>query len=384
MDVKALAQSIEQEVITWRRELHRRAELSFQEHKTTDYLASVLTEMGVPFRRAEPTGLIGEIEGGRPGALVALRADIDALPICEPEGLPFRSEGENTMHACGHDAHMAMLLGAAKILWDNRRALSGTVRLIFQPAEEASQGAEALIRQGVLEGVQSIFGIHVVPMEPAGQISVAAGAIQASADAFSITVEGKTCHGAAPEEGADATVAAAAIVMALQTVVSREIAPLEPLCVTVGKLTSGVRYNVGSGRAEMEGTVRCFSRATRAAIPGLLARIAEQTALAYGCTASVRMGDGCDVLCCDEGLAALAREAAAAATPDGLPVARLPRKMVSEDFAAYTALVPGCMVTVGIGGDAPLHNERVMVDESALRTGVAMHVEMALRLLAKR
>ncbi len=378
---KKLAAEIEQEVIAWRRGLHQRAELSFQEKETTEYLAAVLTEIGVPFRRTEPTGLIGEIKGGKPGKTVALRADIDALPICEPEGLPFRSAHEGVMHACGHDTHAAMLLGAAKILWENREALSGTVRLIFQPGEETGKGAETMIEQGAMDGVAAVFGIHAVPMEPAGRMSVAAGPIQASNDEFSITVTGRACHGAAPEDGADATVAAAAVVLALQTIVSRETAPLEPLCVTVGQFQSGVRFNIVSGKAELNGTVRCFSEQTRAAVPGLLERIAKSTAAVYGCTAKVQVGFDCGVLSCDERLTAIARKAAAAASPDGMTVAELPKKMVSEDFASYTGYAPGSFVTVGIGGDAPLHNERMTVDESALKTGVAMHVEMAQRLL---
>lgn len=385
MEIKQCAKAIEETVIALRHALHQRAELSFEEVRTTEFLADTLTEWGVPFRRTEPTGLVADLKGeAGDGPLVALRADIDALPIREPEGLPFRSETDGVMHACGHDTHMAMLLGAVKLLWDHRSEWHGTVRAIFQPGEEMGRGAQTLIEQGVLNGVQSIFGIHAVPLEPAGQISVAAGPIQASNDSFTITVTGAACHGAAPEEGADATVAAAAVVMALQTIVSRSLPPLEPAVVTVGKFTSGSKYNIVSGKAVLEGTVRCFSKETREAMLGLLRRSAENTAAAYGCTANVEWGDGCQVLVCDAALTETAWKAARAAAPAPELVATLKKKMVSEDFSEYAVRVPGSFVTVGVGGAAPLHNEKMTVDESALKTGVAMHVEMALRMLGER
>ena len=382
---KECAQALEQEIIALRRELHRRAELSFEEVRTTEFLADTLTAWGIPFRRTEPTGLIADLKGeAGAGLTVALRADIDALPIREPEGLPFRSETEGVMHACGHDTHAAMLLGGLKILWDHRQEWHGTVRAIFQPGEETGRGAGVMIDQGALDGVQSIFGIHAVTMEPAGLVSVGAGPIQASNDSFTVTVTGSACHGAAPEEGADATVAAAAVVMALQTIVSREIAPLEPAVVTVGRMESGTKYNIVSGKAVLEGTVRCFSPETRAALPELIRRVAEGTAQAYGCTAELSLGEGCEVLVCDENLTQLARSAARAAAGGPELLAPLKKKMVSEDFSEYAARVPGAFATVGMGGCAPLHNEKMAVDESALKTGAALHAEMALRMLGER
>ena len=218
-------------------------------------------------------------------------------------------------------------------------------------------------------------------MEPVGRISMASGPIQASNDAFSITVTGQACHGAAPEEGKDATVAAAAVVMALQSVASRRVAPLQPLCITVGQLHSGTRYNIVSGKAVMDGTIRCFSQQLREEMPDLLQSVAGSTAAAYGCSAQASVTYSADVLCCDEELTQVATQAAQETAPEVCP---LEKKMVSEDFASYTRHVPGSFVTLGIGGGAPLHNERMTVDESALKTGVAMHLAMAMRLLERR
>lgn len=384
MNVKQWVLDTEDEIIAFRHELHRRAELSFHEVRTTEFLAEKLESWGIPFRRTEPTGLVADLAGTKgDGPTVALRADIDALPIQEPEGLPFRSCTDGVMHACGHDTHMAMLLGAVKILWTHRDAFGGTVRILFQPGEETGCGAGKMIEQGALDGVSSIFGIHAVPMEPVGQISVSSGPIQASNDSFTIVIHGRASHGAAPEQGADATVAAAAVVLALQTVVSRRLPPLQPVAVTVGKLTSGAQYNIVSGRAVLEGTMRCFSKEIRAQLPDLLRSVANETAAAYGCTAELSLQGGCQVLSCDEALTILAREAALAAAESPELVVPLEMKMVSEDFAEYADKIPGSFVTVGVGGNAPLHNENMTADDAALKTGTAMHVEMALRMLAR-
>ncbi|HIV87320.1 MAG TPA: amidohydrolase, partial [Candidatus Pygmaiobacter gallistercoris] len=287
MDSKKLAADLQDYVVAFRRELHEHPELSNKEFWTTDRIVKELEGMGLTVRRFDPTGACADIVGGKPGKTVALRADIDALAVKEDTGLPFASKIDGVMHACGHDTHAAMLMGATRALVSIKDQLAGTVRVIFQPAEENVTGARMLVKQGVLDGVDMIFGQHIAGMMPVGAMSTAAGPSAAASDHFVIKVHGKSCHGAMPNTGADATLAAANIVCALQSIVSREIAPAEPAVVTVGQLVSGTAKNIVSGEAEMGGTVRTFSRELRKTMPERIERIAKQVAAAYRCTAEL-------------------------------------------------------------------------------------------------
>ena len=280
-DIKKLAHEVYPYVVEMRRDFHRHPEASFEEFRTTKRIAEELDKMGIPYRLFEPTGLVGEIKGGKPGKCIALRADIDALTTTEKTGLPYASENEGYMHACGHDTHTAMLLGAAKILSSVKDELSGTVKLIFQPAEELASGAKCIVEQGVLDGVDAAFGQHIFSRQPAGSLSLSEGTLHPAADYFKLTVTGKASHGALPDEGIDATVAAAAIVMALQTISSREFSPLDPIVVTVGTLHSGARFNIISGEAVLEGTVRIFNKDIHPRMPEIIERIAKQIGRAH-------------------------------------------------------------------------------------------------------
>lgn len=363
-----------------RHTIHRWPELGMEEFRTTDFICEKLDEMGIPYRRLEPTGCIAEIKGNQSGKIVALRADIDALQMNEINDLPFRSERPGYMHGCGHDTHTAMLLGAAKVLNTMREEINGTVRLIFQPSEENGLGSQVVVDQGGMEGVSACFGEHVFggTGEKVGVVHYKKGGLFPSADTFWIHVHGIGCHGAMPDMGVDATVCAAAIVMNLQSIASREISPLEPVVVTVGSLHSGTAYNICSGEAEMTGTVRTFSKEHRKTFPDRLRRIVENTARAYRCTAEVEYGCGSSALINDSYVTEIARKAAEKILPDSSLLVEGGGSMGAEDFSLYTEYVPCTFFTIGCGEETFNHNEHFVVDESIFPSGVALHVQFAI------
>ena len=379
-DIKALAHEVFPYVVEMRRDFHRNPEPSFEEFRTTDRIAEELDKMGIPYRRFEPSGLVGDIVGGKPGKCIFLRADIDALSVKEESGVEFASEREGFMHACGHDTHAAMLLGAAKVLNSIKDELCGTVKVLFQPAEELAMGAKHIIAQGAIEGADAGFGMHIFAQQPVGQLGITSGVIHPAADYYKLDVHGVTSHGALPDEGVDATVAAAAIVMNLQTISSREFSPLEPVVVTVGTLHSGQRFNVISNHAELEGTVRLFNEELHQKIPGMMARIAENTAAAFRCTAELDYQFKSDMLVNDGAMTELARGAALKVAGEE-HIAPIRRSMGGEDFSAYTHIVPCAFVALGGGGEAPQHSEKFCIDESAFETGVAMYAQVAVDFL---
>lgn len=382
MEIRALAHEMMPEIIEFRRDLHRHPEASLQEFRTTDRIAEELDKLGVSYRRLDPTGIIAEVKGAKPGKMVALRGDIDALSITEKTGLPFASENEGLMHACGHDSHAAMLLGAVKLINRVKDSFAGTVRFIFQPAEEIGEGAKLTIRQGALEGVDSIFGIHIAAQEPIGLISGKAGPSAAATDQFKITVKGSACHGAMPQTGVDAVVAGSALVMNLQTMVSREFAPVDPLVVTVGSFHSGTRWNIVAGEAVLEGTIRSFSREVHNALPGVVTRIAEETAATFRAQAEVEYHSITEVLISDPKMTDLAFGAANKVCDPSL-VQRIDRlQMGGEDFAEYTAHAKAAFFTLGAGGEAPQHSDHFIIDESAFEIGIALYAQVALDALA--
>ena len=377
MDFRAKSVEVADKVIAFRRDLHMYPEASFQEFRTTDRIAEELDKLGISYRRFEPTGLIGEIKGGKPGKTIALRADIDALSVTEKTDLEYKSKNEGFMHACGHDTHAAMLLGAATVLNSIKDELCGTVKLIFQPAEEIGTGAKAVIAQGGLEGVDMIFGQHIGGAVPKGIVSYIPGAATSASDKFVIKVTGKGGHGAMPETAVDATVAAAAIVMNLQTMVSRELSPSQPVVVTVGKLESGSRFNVISGYAEMEGTCRCYDVDVHKSLPVIMERIVKQTAAAFRCEAELEYENTTEVLINDEQSLNLAVEAAKKIVDDQRLIIKTKPLMGGEDFADYTHVVKGAFVFIGGGSKEPNHNDRIVFDEDSFRTGVALYCQVA-------
>lgn len=381
MDIRAKAEALQPFVCECRRTLHSWPELAMEEFKTTDFICEKLDEMQIEYRRTNPTGCIAEIHGGKPGRTIALRADIDALNIQEKNDLPFRSQRDGFMHACAHDTHAAMLLGAAKILQEMKDELCGTVRLIFQPAEEDGTGALAMVAQGAMEGVDACFGQHIFGGTPVGSMGTKAGPMTPFVDIFRIKIHGVSSHGAMPHTGVDATVCAAALVMNLQTIVSREVNPQTPLVVTVGSLHSGTRYNVTNGEAYMEGTVRVFDPEVHDRVEGIVRRISDYTAAAYRCTAEVEYEYGSKALVNDAEMTELVRKAAAKIQVEGEHTEEHPGTMGGEDFSVYSQMVPSSFFTLGCGGTVSNHNEYLIVDEAAFPAGVAMHVQVALDFL---
>ena len=378
MDFKKMALAVQDEVVAFRHDLHEHPESSLKEFRTTDQIAKEMDKLNIPYQRFDPTGLVATIKGGKPGdKTIMLRADIDALEIQEKTNLPFASKEPGKMHACGHDTHAAMLVGAAKVLSQIKDEIPGTVKLLFQPAEEVARGAKVAIEQGALENVDAAFGIHIVSLRDCGSVYFVPGASHAAADHFKITVTGKATHGARPEAGVDATVCAAAIVMNLQSIVSREVSPSQPLVVTVGSLHSGSRFNIVSGEAKMEGTVRCYDYDLHHQMPEIFERIIKQTAAAYRCEAEVDYNMMLEPLINNDEILNLARESAAKIvdTPDQVKTGA--PGMAGEDFSEYSVLTKAAFASLGAGGEFPGHSDYVVYDEIAFPTGVALYSQVA-------
>lgn len=373
------AKALEEYMVSLRRHFHQHPEKSMEERETTAFIMAQLNEIGIPHRKLSPSGVVAEIAGGRPGKTVALRADMDALTIQEETGLPFASEAEGLMHACGHDLHMAGLLGAAKLLWQERQSLGGNVRLIFQPGEEVGKGAKAVIEQGGMNGVDMVFGMHNMPSLPAGTVAGSVGPVFSAADYFKITIQGKAGHGATPEDAIDATVAASALVMNLQPLVSREISSLESLVITVGQLHSGTRFNIISGEAVLEGTVRSFDPTIHDMVPVAMERVVEGIARAYRVEAKLEYDKVAKACVNEEGFTELCLKSAekvAQVAPEG-------RQMIAEDFSEYMQLCPGAFFLYGSGCEYPLHSDHFAGDEQALITACAMYAQVAVDALSQ-
>ena len=287
MNIKELAEKYESYIIERRRYYHQHPEVSEKEYATSDEIEKELKSMGIETQRYERPGVAAIIHGGKPGKTVALRADIDALPIEEQADVPFRSLNKGIMHACGHDTHIAMLLGAAKILSEIKNDLEGDVKFIFQYAEETAVGAKYYVDNGFLNGVDAIFGQHIMGTLAAGKINVEGGSRMASCDMFKITVKGKASHGAAPHLGHDAIIAAAAIVSNLQTIVSRVNDPLQPLVLTIGTIHGGDRWNIIAQTVVMDGTLRTFTKEFQDKAPDIMRNIIKSTASAFNCEAEL-------------------------------------------------------------------------------------------------
>jgi len=365
-------------LVAVRRDLHRHPETSWNETGTAERIERELAALGLEPRRVCGTGVLVDVPGVREGARVALRADIDALPIAEETGLAFASHNSGIMHACGHDGHTAMLLGAAELLAIDRPP--APVRLIFQPAEEVGTGAKALIEAGALDGIAAIFGGHLDIHFPAGTIFVTPGPVAASTDLLRIRIAGRGGHAARPHETVDAVVVASHVVLALQHVVSRGIDPAEAAVITVGHLQAGEVANAIAGSAVLEGTIRAFKADIRARLLAEAERIVLATAALHGAIAEVEIECGTPPVVNDERATALAREAAVrVAGPER--VATLPgANMAGEDFSFYQERVPGCYVRYGArppGSAHPNHSSRFDFDEAALGWGAAWLAEVA-------
>ncbi|WP_069188339.1 M20 metallopeptidase family protein [Paenibacillus sp. GM2] len=377
---------IEAELIAFRRELHRYPELSLQESETAAKVAQRLGELGIDFRsRVGGNGIVAELTGEQPGPVIALRADMDALPIHEESGLEFASTRPGIMHACGHDAHTAILLGAAELLADKK--IKGTVRFLFQAAEEINAGAKAMVEQGALEGVDEIYGLHNLPTLSAGLAATRYGSLMGSVDRIEIHLEGRGGHGAIPDQSVDPVVCAANIIMALQSIVSREVSPFDPVVVTIGSIKSGEANNVIPHYADMTGTIRTFDAKIQKQMPERIERIVKQIAAGHKCQAELKYIGQTPVLINDEECNRHVEQVIDQMIGSERRV-EAPPTLAGEDFSVYLQHVPGCFFWLGSGPavDASsaygLHHPKYRLNEDCIPLGAALLAAVAQQRLA--
>jgi hippurate hydrolase len=370
-----------QKLIDMRREFHRYPELSGEESETATRVCRLLDELKISYRSGiGGNGVLAEIPGQKEKPFIALRTDMDALPVKEETGLEFSSEYQGVMHACGHDGHMAVLIGAAELLL-RENLLSLPVRLIFQPAEETGQGAKAMIQDGALEDVAMVFGGHLDRHYPSGTIVVSQGAVNASSDQFDIRISGQSGHGARPHETVDAVVVGSLMVMALQTIVSREVDPAFPSVVSIGEFKAGTKANVIAGEAVLKGTIRTQHPRVREQLEKAIERIARSIGELHGAKVEVDIRFGTPALINNKNMVSLARKAAARVVGQERVRRLHTANMGGEDFSYYMEHVPGCYVRYGALGEGhigyPAHSSQFDIDEHALPVAASYLAEIA-------
>ncbi|MDQ6598696.1 amidohydrolase [Bacillus salipaludis] len=357
-------QELETFLISIRRHLHQFPELSNQEFETSKSIEKWLKELDIPIRKTTlKTGVFADIKGGKPGPIVAIRADIDALPIEEKTGLPYASKIKGVMHACGHDFHTAALVGAAYLLKKNQSNLNGTVRLIFQPAEELGGGAKHVIEDGQLEEVEAIIGLHNKPGLPVGTIGIKEGPLMAAVDRFQIILHGKGSHAALPQNGKDPIVAAAQLITAIQTIVSRNVSPLQSAVVSVTKIIGGSTWNVIPGNISLEGTVRTFDPIIREEVKTRLYTIVNAIAAAFSQEAEINWFSGPPPLVNHTSVTEIV---STAAKEQSLNVIHPESSTAGEDFSYYLLDIPGTFAFFGTNGQEDWHHPEFTVDETSI------------------
>ena len=368
-------------MVALRRTLHRFPELSNEETQTSQRICQYLKDLGISFRREAKTGVVADIPGAPKVPSVVLRADIDALPIQEETDLEFSSTQVEVMHACGHDGHTAMLLGAAELL-AREKNLPAPVRLLFQPAEEKGTGARAMISSGVLRDTGMIFGGHLDRHYHPGTIVVTEGPVNASSDSFKIEISGQGAHGARPHESVDAVVVGSLMVMALQTIVSREVDPSRPSVVSVGLFHAGTASNVIAGQANLEGTIRAQHQEVRDHLHAAVRRIAESIAQLHGAKVNLEITKGTSPVINESHMANLAREAAIQTVGEENVLPLRAANMGGEDFSYYLEKIPGAYVRIGgqVKGreSYPAHSSKFDFDEQALAVGAVYYYRLAI------
>jgi amidohydrolase len=382
------AKALHDAVIADRRTIHRHPELAYQERETAALVASRLQQIGIPVRTGVAgTGVVGLIEGGRPGRTVLLRADMDALPIQEESGRPYASTTPGVMHACGHDAHTAILLAVSRLLAERRHEIPGRVKLMFQPAEEGGAGALKMIEEGVLEDppVDAAFMLHVSHLHAAGTVATAPGPVLAGANAFTVTIDGRGGHASRPHQAVDPVVAAAQVVTALQTLVSREAPPTEAAVLTLGRLSSGTAANVIPDRAVLQGTIRAYRDELMREMERRVEEVATGVARALRAEARFDVHMRYPPTVNDPAMAELLAGAARAVLGSAAVLEAEP-EMAAEDFSFVLQRVPGAMLRLGVRSPEwpeprPVHTARFDLDESALPIGVAVMARVALEFL---
>ena len=385
MNIRSEIKDIEKNIIDWRRDFHQYPELGFDEHRTSKIIGETLKEMGLaPKMNVGKTGVTADLTFGD-GPTIALRADMDALPMQEASGLDFSSKHDGVMHACGHDGHMAMLLGAAKVLTQNGDSFNGTVRFIFQPAEEGAGGARYMIEDGCLDGVDEIYGIHVWNYQPVGEVGITDGPVLAAADMFKINIKGIGGHGAAPQGTVDAVIVASHLVQAIQTIVSRNTNPLESTVVTIGTINGGHNFNIIADEVTLSGTARAYTEENRNLIKTRMAEIIDGVAKTFGAEISFDYEDGYPptINHTDPVNKVLKAAERVVGEKAGMPYL----SMGGEDFSYYLQKIPGCFFFVGSAPndqklfETPHHCSHFTMDERALLVGPSIYLNLVDDLL---
>ncbi len=388
--IQKIATKLSPRLIDIRRHLHMHPELSGQEYKTAAYVAGVLSSCGYQVQEmVGKTGVVAELSGQVAPAnnVLAVRADMDALPIAEKADLPFASKSPGIMHACGHDVHTTVGLGTAMVLAEltqqAEQPFPSTTRFLFQPAEETGQGAKWMVNDGVMKNVAAILGLHTFPSIPAGTVGMRLGALTAAADDLEIIISGESGHGARPHQAVDAIWIAAQLITQLQQAISRTINPLHPAVITIGQISGGRAPNVIADKVRLTGTVRSLHADTHALLPGWITQIANQLCAIHGAECTVNYTRRCTSVFNDETLTQLVAGCASEALGSDRVQWIADASMGAEDFAGFTDLVPGTMFRLGVGfpnqQNYPLHHPKFEVDESALLTGVVTMAYSAYR-----
>ncbi len=385
--IKQLADKHFDEVVKLRRTIHANPELAFEEHETSKLVAETLEKQGISVQRGiAKTGIIGTLKGKGKGKTIALRSDMDALPILEATGLPFASKNQGRMHACGHDAHTAIGLGAAMILSELKDELNGEVRFLFQPSEEKNPGgAPFMIEDGALDGVDEIYGLHVIAQHDAGTVGFCEGEMMASADELYITIKGKSGHGARPHFAVDPIVTSAQVILALQMLISRNLDPFKQGVITIGSIHGGFAPNIIPEDVKLVGTLRSMTKEWREYAHTRVKEITEGICSAMGATCEVIIDKGYPVLRNEPAKTMFAQDCARELFGSD-QVFKAERLMGAEDFAYYLEKVPGTFYRLGIrnqkeGITADIHNDHFDIDEEALKTGIAMQAYLAIKAL---
>ncbi|WP_027338810.1 M20 metallopeptidase family protein [Halonatronum saccharophilum] len=387
VDFKGEAFKIKEEIIRLRREIHSNPELGFEEWETAKLVANYLRSLGLEVQEGvAKTGVVAFLEGKSKEKVVGIRADMDALPIKEENDFDYKSKNEGVMHACGHDGHIAMVLGVAKVLSQFKRELEGSVKFIFQPNEEQfPSGAEAMIEEGVLEGVDGIFGIHVNPQLKVGSVGIKEGPIMAATDKFKIEVRGEGGHGAAPHRTVDAVIIAADIIQNLQSIVSRRVRPVEPIVLTIGRVCGGKSYNVIADKIEVEGTVRTVNPKLREEVPLLMEQTINGVTDIFGGGYQFDYQFGHSVLNNDKELTKLMEKVSRDIIGEAGTIILQNPLLAGEDFASYAKRIPGFFLHLGVSSPNqkvyPWHHSKFNLDEEALPLGTALLAKAAYEFL---
>ncbi len=375
-------------IVGLRRYFHEHPEIAKEEFSTQKRIEAELDKLGIAHKQIAGTGVYAEIRGNLPGRkTIVLRADIDALPEQEEHECPYQSRIPNRMHACGHDAHNAALIGAARILNANKDLFGGTIRFTWQPGEEIGYGARAIIEEGYLDGADRTFGEHLASDVTAGDIAITPGPNNASVDWFRITVHGKAAHVSVPQRGIDALYIASQIVVAIQALITRRTSPMDHVLVGIGKFTSGDAYNIVAAEAKLEGTIRVFKPEIRKQVRADLERISENIADSYGGTVSFEWNDNTSPLINDEAASLEAQKTAVSLFGNEHVITNRAPALGGDDFAEYILKVPGVYAYVGSGNDSrpetrvAHHDTHFDIDEDCLRVGVAMYAAYAIEYL---